>query len=420
MPRTLHIDMPSGVAGDMLLAALIACGGDRERLERDLAGLGVGPIRIAVETVMAGPLAALRARVDAEQEPRWIQAPATLRPAAGHGHGSSGGHQHRPYAAIRDLLAAAPLPERVRTRAQRCFRLLAEAEASVHGVPPETVEFHEVGSLDAIADVVGCCLLLEQLAIDRVVAGSIMPGRGTVRCAHGLMPVPVPAVAAMLRATGAPVRFGDGEPGELTTPTGCALVCGLADAFAAADAGRVVAIGAGAGSKRIPGLVNAVRCAVVETAEAATGDEACVELAANLDDMTGEDLALAAARLLALGALDAWIAPVLMKKGRPGQVLHVLARAADRERLAEAMLAHTSSLGVRWHAVERRVLPRHERVIAIAGRSVRLKLAAAPGGERWKPEADDVAALAEALAVPVAEARRRIAVAVEAGEADPD
>lgn len=415
MPRTLHIDMPSGVAGDMLLAALIACGGDRERLERDLAGLGVGAIRIAVEPVMAGPLSALRARVDAEQEPRWIQAPATMRPVAGApAHGA--GHPHRPYAAIRDLLAAAPLPERVRARAQRCFRLLAEAEGAVHGVPPETVEFHEVGSLDAIADVVGCCLLLEQLAIDRVVAGSIMPGRGTVRCAHGLMPVPVPAVAAMLRATGAPVRFGDGEPGELTTPTGCALVCGLADAFAAPDAGRVVAVGAGAGSKRIPGLVNAVRCAVVEAAAGEAADADCVELAVNLDDMSGEDLALAAARLLALGALDAWIAPVLMKKGRPGQVLHVLARSGDRERLAEAMLAHTTSLGVRWHAVGRRILPRRERVVSVAGREVRLKLAAAPGGERWKPEADDVAALAEALGVSAAAARLRIAAAVDGGE----
>lgn len=406
---TLLIDMPSGVAGDMLLAALIACGADRARIEADLLALGCGPIRLRVEAVMAGPLSALRLDVDAEQEPRWIQAPAIagIRPVE-----APPEHQHRPYARIRDLIAAAALPERVAARAQRCFRLLAEAEGAVHGVPADDVEFHEVGAIDAIADVVGCCLALEQLGIDRVIAGPIVPGHGTVRCAHGRMPVPVPAVARMLQATGAPTRLLGQDTGELTTPTGCALVCGLADAFVGSGSGaegRVTASGTGAGHKEIPGLVNAVRCLVVDEARTVAGT---VQIDATIDDMSGEDLAIALARLLELGALDAWTAPLTMKKGRPGHLLSVLCSAADRRRLGEAVLTHTTSIGLRWHAVERMVLPREAGEAVLEGQRIRTKTVVLPdGSRRTKPEADDVVAAAMALGLPVAEVRRRLASA---------
>ncbi len=411
---TLYLDMPSGVAGDMLLAALLACGGDRERLERDLLALGCGTIRIHAKSVMAGPMAATQVEVDAEQEPRWIQAPAGfgsagLEPRAPVGAGAPRSHQHRPYAAIRDLLAKAPLPARVIARAQRCFRLLAEAEGAVHGVPAETVEFHEVGSLDAIADVVGTCLLLEQLDIERVVAGPIVPGHGTVRCAHGRMPVPVPAVAEMLKRTGAPTCLLGGDTGELTTPTGCALVCGLADAFttdAGSASGRLTASGSGAGHKVIPGLVNAVRCLVLS--EDAPGERVVV-IEATIDDMTGEDLAVALTRLLGLGALDAWLAPVVMKKGRPGQVLSVLARTADRPRLAEAVLLHTSSIGVRWHEAGRQILPRSAGEVVVRGERIRTKTVTLPDGTtRTKPESDDLAAAAGRLGLPATTLRQEI------------
>ncbi len=402
---TLYIDMPSGVAGDMLLAALIACGADRARIEQDLLALGCGAICLAVEPVMAGPMAALRVTVDAEQEPRWIQGPSTLKsqppPAQ---------HEHRPYASIRDRLARTPLPGRVVSRAQRCFRLLAEAEGAVHGIAPELVEFHEVGSIDAIADVVGCCLALEQLAIDRVIAGPLLPGHGTVSCAHGRMPVPVPAVAEMLRRCAAPTRLIGWETGELTTPTGCALVCGLADGFLGATApqsGTIVATGTGAGRKTIPGLVNAVRCLVM--AEAGTGEPSAQlwQIEATIDDMTGEDLALAAARLLEAGARDSWIVPVLMKKGRPGSILCLLADDADRQRLADAMLMHTSSIGVRWHGVSRQILPRVSGEIYVRGQRIRTKTVTLPDGStRCKPEAADIADAAVALGLPVGEIRR--------------
>jgi pyridinium-3,5-bisthiocarboxylic acid mononucleotide nickel chelatase len=185
--------------------------------------LGMGPIDINQEAVLVGGLSALRVTVDAPQEPLWGRS-AVLSPQAAT-------HEHRPYRRIRDLLAQATLAPRVKARAQAAFRLLAEAEAEVHGVDPETVEFHEVGSLDAIADVVGCCLALELLKIDRIISSSLTPGHGTVRCAHGLMPVPVPAVARMLdrvlprSGVRAPWRSLDRETGELTTPTGAALIC---------------------------------------------------------------------------------------------------------------------------------------------------------------------------------------------------
>lgn len=403
---TLLIDMPSGVAGDMLLAALLACGGDRQRLERDLLALGCGTIAIGSTPVMAGSLSALRVEVAAPQSAFWIQpAPVGLAPP-------QPGHQHRPYASIRDLIAAAALPERVKERAQRVFRLLAESEAAVHGCDPEAVEFHEVGSLDAIADVVGCCLLLEQLAVDRILAGPIVPGHGTARCAHGRMPVPVPAVAEMLRRTGVPTVLLGSDTGELTTPTGCALVCALADAFVGRDApptaGRITASGCGAGHKVIPGLVNAVRCLVIEASATPAPAEAVVEIAASIDDATGEDLALALGELLAAGALDAWLAPVVMKKGRPGHVLSVLARPVDRDRLADLILQRTSSIGVRHRPWDRRILPRREVEVEVAGQPVRLKVVTLPdGSERAKPEADDIASLVHASGLRPDEIRRR-------------
>jgi uncharacterized protein (DUF111 family) len=213
----------------------------------------------------------------------------------------------------------------------------------------------------------------------------------------------------MLKRTAAPTRLIGGDTGELTTPTGCALVCGLADAFttdAGAASGRITASGCGAGHKDIPGLVNAVRCLVLS--EDAPGERVAV-IEATIDDMTGEDLAVALARLLELGALDAWLTPVVMKKGRPGHVLSVLARTADRPRLAEAVLLHTSSIGVRWHEAGRQVLPRSAGEVVVRGERIRTKTVALPDGTmRTKPESDDLSAAAGRLGLPVTMLRQEI------------
>jgi uncharacterized protein (TIGR00299 family) protein len=461
---TLVLDMPSGVAGDMLFAALLDCRGDHApalaEVAQGLRGLGLGDIPITATRVQAGPLAALRVDVAADQEATWTAgAPGAAHShshAHGHGHAHDHGHAHghghdhhhgpaalapatpaglptvalgpapahahihRPYHAIRDLLARADLPARVKSRAQKVFRLLAEAEGAVHGMPPADVEFHEVGAVDAIADVVGCCLLLEQLDIDTVISGPLNPGHGTARCAHGLMPVPVPAVATMLAKTRAPTVSLGWQTGELTTPTGCALVCALSDRFLdhpARERWTILASGTGAGHKTIPGLVNAVRCLVVlpDRVEAqppavpstdadtwfhvpGTDADEVVELRCQLDDATGEQLAHALADLLAQGARDAYLTPIVMKKGRPGHLLTVLATPADAGRLAARILATTPTIGVRAARLPRAVLPRAAATVQVSGQPIALKVATLPDGRRRaKPEADDVARAARAL-----------------------
>ena len=425
MPKTLFIDMPSGVAGDMLLGALVGCGADISRVNAGLAKLGIG-VSIQAERRLVGGLDAVKISVDAPQEADWIQAPTltvkNIRPTTVRSHvapvpqavirTTSVSAGHRPYRHIRDLIAGADLPARVQVRAQAVFRLLAEAEAEVHGTTPEDIEFHEVGSADAIADIVGCCLALE-----RIVAGPLLPGHGTVRCAHGRMPVPVPAVARMLQRTlpqsgvRPPWQALDQDTGELTTPTGCALVCALADAFRAGGTGhqtvQAVASGFGAGTKVIPGFVNVVRCLLVEESASPVGT-AVVELTCQIDDATPEYLALAMEDLLAAGALDAWLVPIVMKKGRPGHQVGVLGEVADQARLTNLLFQRTPTLGVRARVVERTVLPRHQVTVTCAGHEVRFKVVTLPDGTtRAKPEADDVARAARQLGIAYDELARQ-------------
>jgi uncharacterized protein (TIGR00299 family) protein len=435
---TLLIEMPAGVAGDMLLAALADLGGDLAGVERDLLALGVGPIRITRTPVQVSGITAVRVEVAAEQEAQWEQ-PVTGVPAAAsglahthpHPHGADHGHHHhddlphlslsgahpphRPYRVIRDLLAAAALPPGVIARAQRVFRVLAEAEGAVHGVAADEIEFHEVGALDAIADVVGCCLLLDRLGVTRIVAGPLLPGSGWVRCAHGRMPVPVPAVAAMLAASGAPQRQSADETGELTTPTGAALVIALADAWLRPGPGLAMTtrrVGYGAGHRTIPGLANVLRASLADD-DAATPDTVA-ELRCQIDDATGEQLAALLEELLTAGARDAWLTPIVMKKGRPGHALTVLCAPADRERITALVLTRSTSIGVRHQLLERSVLPRRSETVGVCGQTVAVKVVTLPDGtERAKPEADDVAAAARALGRPFIEIQRAALAAWE-------
>lgn len=427
---TLLLDMPSGIAGDMLLGALCDLGGDLAQVERDLLGLNIGPIRIASQRVLVSGISAMQIDVAAEQEPTWTQPAHQVGPLRMHGPAATtqalstaaqAAHVHRPYAVIRAILSASTLPERVKSRAQRVFQVLATGEATVHGVAVDEVTFHEVGSLDAIADVVGCCLLLEQLGIDRVVSGPIMPGEGSVWCAHGRMPVPVPAVAAMLAQHAAPQRRVTTDTGELTTPTGCALVIGLHDAWLD-ELGVIYAdgVGYGAGHKRFPDRANIVRVHRLREvpAEEITDDSKSFiyELHATIDDMTGEDLALVQDELLHAGALDVHIIPVLMKKNRPGYDVVVLAADADRERLATLVVTRTTSIGVRWRRMERLVLQRTYRTVTVLDQTVRLKIVTLPDGTtRMKPEADDVAALVRTSQRPVQVVRELIQQAARSG-----
>jgi uncharacterized protein (TIGR00299 family) protein len=352
----------------MLLAALLDVGADRERLGRGLEALPIGRIELAVgETERHGLRAA---RVDVVAEPEQV---------------------HRTWSDVRDLIEGAGFPERVERRAQEAFRKLAEAEARVHGTSVEAVRFHEVGALDAIADVCGVALALEDLDVDRVVCSPVPAARGFAEGAHGRLPLPPPATLELLE--GAPI-YGVDLDVELVTPTGAALLATLAEEFGPPPSMRLEGIGYGAGSRDLAAIPNVVRVLLGEAVE--ERPMATVSLIeANLDDLSPELVPDAAEACFAAGALDVWATPVQMKKGRPGIVLSALARPADERRVAEAVLRETSTLGLRIAELRRWELERDEQTVEVAGDRVRVKIGRLDGEViNVAPEHDDCAAVA--------------------------
>ncbi|MCA8920769.1 MAG: nickel pincer cofactor biosynthesis protein LarC [Planctomycetes bacterium] len=374
----IHLDLIGGVAGDMLLGALTAAGASLEALQASVTELGLGA-RLEVSTTHRRGLLAHRVQVSGPESP-----------------------PHRAWRDVRALLGGLPLPERARARALAAFAALAEAEAAVHGAEVEEVHFHEVGAIDAIVDVVGTCLALELLGVDTVSASAFPLGQGSVAAAHGRLPVPVPAVLELLARRGAPSVPGQAAR-ELVTPTGAALVTTLAGTFGAQPAGTVRAVGYGAGAREAaPGEpANLTRAVLLEPA-AATPEDEVVVLEANLDDQEPEQVAHAAEALLAAGALDAFLTPVLMKKGRPGAVLSALCAPADAERLTELLLRETTSLGVRSRRERRRILPRWQREVPTRFGPVQVKFALRPGGElSAAPEFESCKRVAAEAGVPL-------------------
>ena len=289
------------------------------------------------------------------------------------------------------------MPEDVRENAKAVYRRIADAEAKAHGVPVTEVHFHEVGALDAVADVTGVCLALHLIGADTIVASPIHVGCGQVHCAHGVMPVPAPATANLLQ--GIPC-YGGEIRGELCTPTGAALLAHFAASFGPQPLMAPLKTGVGVGKKEFP-AANCVRAILGETAEA--GRDEILELTCHIDDMTAEALAFACGRLMAAGALDVSTAPITMKKGRPAAALTVLCRPADEERLARAILRETSTQGVRVHTCRRWTLTPSLRQVETPYGPIGIKTAAGWGVEKCKPEYADVAAAAERAGVPFRE-----------------
>lgn len=384
--RIAYLDTFSGISGDMTVGALLDLGLPIERVRDALSTLGLDGVEVWAERTQRSGIAATKFQVRVDgQHP---DAPGGDHP---HRHG------HRPYAGIRDLLAGSALEPPVRERALAIFARLAEAEGHVHGVPTEQVEFHEVGALDAIADVVGAALGFAHLGIDVVYVAPLPVGRGLVTAAHGPLPVPGPAVLALLR--GWPVRPGDGD-GELVTPTGAAIVAGLAR-NAPVPAVRVEAVGYGSGDRTLADRPNLLRILVGEPLPVGETDDVVV-LEATIDDMSPQLYEHVLDRLLAAGARDALLTPVIMKKSRPGTLLRVLAEPADRDRLAAIVFAETSTIGLRYTTWQRLVLPRREERVQTPYGSVRVKVAQAPDGTiNVAPEYEDCRALAIARAVPL-------------------
>lgn len=389
--RAAWFNCSAGVAGDMLLGALVDAGADPDAVADAVAGLGVQGYALTFERVQRCGVGATWANVVVHDHDH------------DHDHGP-----HRPAREVLALIEGADLGDRVRARALAAYRALAEVEGGIHGIDPDEVELHEVGALDAIIDVVGVCAALESLAIDRVVCGPIAVGHGNVRAAHGVIPNPPPAVVELLARVGAPA-VGVDTTMELSTPTGVALMTTLTDRFGPLPAMTVSAVGFGAGTADPPGRPNVVN--VVVGAESAPGDATGVGgagrtarmLEANVDDVTGEVLAHTISALLLAGAHDAWATPIVMKKGRPAHTVHALCDDSTMERVARTLVAETGTMGLRASTVERWPQQRTETTVLVDGHSVRVKVTDA----RAKAEHDDAAAAAAALGVPLREVLRR-------------
>jgi pyridinium-3,5-bisthiocarboxylic acid mononucleotide nickel chelatase len=366
----------AGIAGDMALGACLDAGAPLAEVKAILERLPVRGWTIDAEPVLRGGLAATQAVVRAEE------------------HKVS-----RTYAHIAGLLEEARLPNRVRERASRVFRILAEAEGRLHRRPMSQVHFHEVGSLDAIVDVVGTCAALETLSVDAVCASPVSVGTGIVRTAHGLLPNPAPAVVDLLR--GAPVTGVDVNV-ELTTPTGAALLAGLCSGYGPMPPMRLTSTGFGAGNRELASLPNLLHLAVgqaIDPAIESTGGQPLALLEANLDDVSGEVVAHAVDALLGAGALDAWTTPVTMKKGRPGVVVALLCHLPDAARLRDLLGHETGTLGVRVTGVERWPFARQVEEVEVEGLPVRVKRSA----QRVKVEYEDAARVARQTGLPLRE-----------------
>ena len=314
-----------------------------------------------------------------------------------HGHGHEHDHEHEHHhhhhtapADIAAILDSLPVPEQVRRDAKAVYDRIAAAEAKAHGMPVSEIHFHEVGSLDAVADVTGVCLALHLLRPDRIVASPIHLGSGQVRCAHGIMPVPAPATANLLE--GIPCYTGEIR-GELCTPTGAALLAHFAQSFGPMPMMTMEKVGNGVGTKEFS-AANCVRAMLGESAQ--SGQEEIVELCCHIDDMTAEALAFAAERLMEEGALAVSTAPITMKKGRAAVAFTVLCRPEDEGRLAQSVLRNTSTLGVRTRRCWRYLLAPSVRTVETAYGPIRLKCADGAGIHKEKPEYGDVARCTQA------------------------
>src|SRR6516162_612985 len=358
----------------MTVGALLDLGLPIERVREAIGVLGLDGVEVWAERTERSAIAATKFQVRV--------------------HGQHPGP--RPWIAIRDLLAGSALAPAVRERALAIFGRLAEAEAQVHGVPVERVEFHEVGALDAVVDV-SAALGFVHLGVEAVHVSPLPIGQGMIRTAHGPLPVPGPAVLALLR--GWPVRAGDGES-ELVTPTGAAIVAALGRPDPAPPF-QLSAVGYGAGDRIFTDRPNLLRILVGDPVPALATDEVVV-LEATIDDSNPQIYEHVLERLLEAGARDAFLEPAMMKKSRPGTTLRVLAEPADRDRLAGIVFAETSTIGLRYATWRRLVLPREERTVTTPYGTVRVKVATAPDGTlNVAPEFEDCRARARARGVPL-------------------
>ena len=409
--KTLYLECGMGAAGDMLMAALLELIPDRQAFLDQMNGLELPGIRVNAEPAVKCGISGthMKITVNGQEEESFDAHGHEHEHEHEHEHGHDhahehehehehdhghehGHHHHATVADIDGIIGGLDVSDRVKADARAVYALIAEAESRVHGRPVQEIHFHEVGTLDAVADVVGVCLLMERIGAERIVASPVHVGSGHVHCMHGILPVPAPATALILE--GIPT-YGGRVQGELCTPTGAALLKHFVSRFGDRPVMAAEAIGYGMGKKDFE-QANCLRAFLGESEGAR---EEITKLECNLDDMTGEEIGFAMEQLFKAGARDVYTQAIGMKKSRPGVLLSVICLPEDADRLAAVMMTHTATLGIRRQDMSRYALQRSVETVETAFGPVRVKTARGMGVLRRKAEYDDLAALAEQNAV---------------------
>jgi len=376
--KHLYFDCFSGISGDMCLGALINAGADSGKLEKELRRLPLQQWEICSSIKDSHGISGTRAEITVAEE-----------------------HQpHRHYSEIRNMILECPLPEKVKTDSLKIFQKLAEAEGKVHGVSPDQVHFHEVGAVDSILDIVGTCLAISFLKIERITCSPLPPGKGYVKCRHGLLPVPAPATAELLK--GVPIAGLD-VYGELVTPTGAAIVTSLAESFGHMPEMVVETIGYGLGQTD-PGITNFLRIFIGDNiSKAGYKADTIMLLETNIDDMNPQLYGHIADMLFNAGALDVFCSPIMMKKNRPAFTLTVMCAPGKEKCIIDILLHETTTLGVRYREEKRSVLERKIKTVATPYGKVRIKYAEDTNGNILKstPEHDDCRKIAAEKSIPL-------------------
>ena len=390
--KTLYLECSMGAAGDMLTAALLELIADRQKFVDRMNNLGLPGVYVEAEPAVKCGITGthMKVTVDGEEEESLDVHSHHHEHDHEHHHEHDHDHEHHHASAadIEALIDRLAVSERVKADAKAVYALIAEAESQVHGRPVSEIHFHEVGTMDAVTDVVSVCLLMEMIAPDEVIASPVHVGSGHVRCMHGILPVPAPATALILQDV--PI-YGGQIRGELCTPTGAALLKHFVSRFGDRPVMKTQTIGYGMGKKDFE-QANCVRAFL---GESEGQREAATKLECNVDDMTGEEIGFAMEQLFAAGARDVYTQPIGMKKSRPGVLLSVICLPADADRLAEVMMKHTTTLGIRRQELSRYLLERSIETVTTAFGDIRVKHARGMGVERSKPEYDDISALAK-------------------------
>ncbi len=373
--KTLYLDCSMGAAGDMLTAALLELFDNKDEILSLLNSIGVPGVEfIAEDSEKCGISGThMAVKIHGEEE--------------GEEHHHEHHHHHSSLNDIKEIVTSLNLSEKVGADVRAVYEIIAAAESEVHGVPVTDIHFHEVGTLDAVADVAAVCLLIDKLSPGRIIASPVNTGKGQVRCAHGILPVPAPATALILK--GIPV-YSDDINGELCTPTGAALLKYFADEFGAMPVMTVSAIGYGMGKKDFD-RANCVRAFLGESSES---EGYIVELSCNIDDMTAEEIGFACEMCFKAGAVEVYTVPAGMKKNRPGTLLCVLCREAEKDELIKTIFRYTSTIGLRESVCRRYTLSRTEESVSTQFGGIRKKVSSGYGVTKEKYEYDDISRVA--------------------------